>query len=234
MPKQQRDAWTEQLHDRIQETGQRNGHHLLERGRWSRVVAEQGCGERRHSRQRGGAERSLGKCSPRSRGRRPETVSVCALQGAGGARTCDLSKCAAYSRSNFTSIGTHESSDRHVAGDACAALSAPTLSRTILLSLQRIFRFTQSFQKRWPPIDSACESPVDMVWSISPADTKRDQQIYKWLATNEEIPEEVLLEALRQQSEYDARCRGEPPKGISPAPAEQSSGHAVVSELCEL
>lgn len=34
-------------------------------------------------------------------------------------------------------------------------------------------------------------------------------QIIKWLATNEEIPREVLLEALRQQSEYEARCRGE-------------------------
>jgi len=80
------------------------------------------------------------------------------------------------------------------------------------------------------PQQSAHAKAPSTLWVLS--DTKRDQQIYKWLAKTEEIPEEVLLEALRQQSEYDARCRGETREETSsPSPAEQSPGHASVGEF---
>ena len=43
------------------------------------------------------------------------------------------------------------------------------------------------------------------------AEPPKDSQIQEWMGSMDAIPEDVLVDALRQLAAYEARCRGDAP-----------------------
>eukprot|EP00277_Geminigera_cryophila_P011272 CAMPEP_0179449286 /NCGR_PEP_ID=MMETSP0799-20121207/33274_1 /TAXON_ID=46947 /ORGANISM="Geminigera cryophila, Strain CCMP2564" /LENGTH=177 /DNA_ID=CAMNT_0021242261 /DNA_START=346 /DNA_END=876 /DNA_ORIENTATION=- len=82
-----------------------------------------------------------------------------------------------------------------------------------------------------PGTSTLSRSTTEVDLSEKYAEPPKDTQIISWMEASDEIPLEVLVEAFRQQADYEARIRGELPP--LPPPEDQVGEHASGKAIAE-